>query len=146
MSVSVVDALEAIDVDHQAGDGSGAPLRARQLFLEALLQIAPIVPTRQEIRDPRAQQARAIDCILDAYGGDRPQVREKIRSMMTREARGIAAAEAQCPGCTVLARERHQGGALEVRRARKEEMVIGSHDGAEPRLVEPCPLRREADQ
>src|SRR6266851_2783253 len=146
MSVAVVDALEPVDVDHQAGDSSGAPLRARQIFLESFLQIAPIVPTRQEIGDARAQQARAIDRILDAHGGDRAQVREKIRSVMTREARGIAAAEAQCAGCAVLARERHQGGALEVRRARKEEMVIGSYEGTEPRLVQYGQLRGEADQ
>src|SRR6266403_6071238 len=105
MSVSVVDALEPVDVDHQTSDGSCPALRTRQLFLEALLQIAPIVPTGQKIGDPRAQQARAIDRIFDAHGGDRTQVREEIRSVMTREARGIAAAEAQCPGCAVLARE-----------------------------------------
>src|SRR5258708_4829517 len=135
MSVTVVDALEPVDVDHQAGDGAAAPLRARQIFLESFLQIASIVPTRQEIGDPCAQQARAIDRVFDAHGGDRAQVREKIRSVMTRESRGIAAAEAQRAGCAVLARERHQGGALQVRRVRKRGMVTTSYERTEPRLL-----------
>ncbi len=37
MAVAVVDALEAIDVDHQAGNGSAAALGSRQFLLQPLL-------------------------------------------------------------------------------------------------------------
>ena len=71
-----------------------APLRARQFLFQALLQVAPVVPAGQEIGDSGAQQPRAVDRIFDADGGDRAQMREKIRAMMARESRRIAAAEA----------------------------------------------------
>ena len=94
MSVAVIDALEFVDVDHQTGDRPAAPLRARQLFFQALLQVAPIVPAGEEIGDAGAQQPCAVHGVFDAYGGDRAQMREKVCAVMARKARGIAAAEA----------------------------------------------------
>jgi hypothetical protein len=73
MAIGIVDALEAIDIDHQAGDRAGMTLRARQLLAQALLQIAPVVPTGQEIRDAGPQQAVAVDGIFEAHRGDRAQ-------------------------------------------------------------------------
>src|ERR1700722_3936155 len=113
MPVTVVDALEPVDVDHQAGHGSGVPLRTRQFFLQALLQVPPIVPARQEIRDASAQQARSVDRILDAHGAHGAQVRQKVRSMMTSEARRIAAAEAQRAGYAIIAAESNQRATLQ---------------------------------
>ena len=110
MPVAVVDALEPIDVDHQACDRSAAALRARQFFFQALLQVAPIVPAGEEIGDAGAQQPRAVHGVFDANGRHRAQVREKIRAVMARKARCIAAAEAQCAGRAVFARQRHERG------------------------------------
>ena len=72
------------------------------------------MPACEEIGDAGAQQPRAVDGVLDAHRGHRAQVRQKIRSVMTGEARRLAAAEAQRAGCAVLARQRHQRGALEI--------------------------------
>ena len=96
MPVAVVDALESIDVDHQTANAAAAPLRAGQFFLQALLQVASIVPAGEEVRD----------AVLEAYRGNRAQMREKIRAVMARKARSFAAAEAQRAGGAVLARQR----------------------------------------
>ena len=75
-------------------------------------------------------QARTIDRVLDAHGGDRPQVRQKIGAVVPRETCRIAAAEAQCARGEILARERHQGCALEIGGARKQQMVIRPDEGS----------------
>src|SRR5579863_5213919 len=103
--ITVVHALEQIDVDHQAGHASAVPLRTRQLFLQSLLQIAAVVPAREEVGDAGSQQARTVDRILDTNRGYRTQMPQKIGSMVTREARRIAAAETQSAGGSVFARQ-----------------------------------------
>ena len=123
-----------------------APLRARQLFLQALLQIAAVVPSGQEIGDAGAQQARPVDGIFDADGGDRAQMREKIGAVVPREAGGVAAAETQRTGRAVLARQRHQRGALEIRAYPETADDGPRRRRAEPRLVQSGELRRQADQ
>ena len=60
MPVLIVDALEVIHVDHQAGDRLAGPLRARQLLAQARVQIAAVVEAGEEIREPAAQEPRAI--------------------------------------------------------------------------------------
>ena len=83
--IAVVDALEVVDVHHQAGDGACLALSARELLLQALLQIAAVVPPGQEIGDARAQQPGPVDGVLDAHRGDRAQMREKVGAVMARE-------------------------------------------------------------
>ena len=48
--VAIVDAFESVDVDHQAGNRTTAPLRSRQFFFQALLQVAAVVPAGKEGR------------------------------------------------------------------------------------------------
>src|ERR1700675_3479326 len=146
MPIPVVYALESIDVDHQACDGSAAALRTRQFLLQSLLQVASIVPARQEVRNAGAQQPRTIDRILDAYRSDRAQMRQKFRAVMAREARQIAAAETQRSGGAILARQGHEGRTLEVRCARKQQVMIGAYKGPEPRFVQHRELRCQTDQ
>ena len=144
--VTVVDALEPVDIDHQAGDRSAAPLCTGQLLLQPLLQVAPVVPAREEIGDARAHQAGAIDRVLDAYRGDGSEVRQKIRAVMPRESGRITAAETQCAGDAVLSRQRQKGDALEVLGPGKQQVMIRPDEGAEPRFVQNRQLRRQADQ
>ena len=72
------------------------------------------MPPGQEIGDARAQQPGPVDGVLDADGGDRAQVRQEVGAMVAREARRIAAAEAQRAGGKILAGQRHQGRAFQI--------------------------------
>src|SRR5262249_21526520 len=124
VTVAVVDALEPIDIDHEARDGDGTALRARQLLPQTLLQVTPVVPSGEEVSEAGAQQARAVDAVLQAYRGHRAHVRQKVGPVMTREAARLAAAEAEHAGGALLARQRHQRGALEIRAPRKQEVMV----------------------
>src|SRR5450631_1486205 len=128
MAVAVVDALEAIDVDHQTGNGSAAALRSGQFLLQPFLQIAAVVPAGQEIGYSGSQKSRAVHGILEAHCRNRSQMRKKVGSVVPREPRGGPAAEAQRCGGTVLARQRQQRSALEIGASREQQMMIGAED------------------
>ena len=146
MAVAVVDALEAVDVDHQAGDGAGPPLRAGQLLLQALLQVAAVVPpVRKSVMPARSSRARLTAFSMQT-AATAPRCDQKVGSVMAREARRVAAAEAQRAGGKILAGQRHQGGAFQIRDARKKQMMVRADEGAEPWLVQGGELRRQADQ
>src|ERR1043165_3818141 len=51
MAVLIVDALEVIDVDHQAGDGLAEPLGPRELFAQARVEVTSIVEAGEEVRE-----------------------------------------------------------------------------------------------
>ena len=138
--------LNLIDIDHQARDRARAPLSARKLFLQALLQVTAVVPAGEEIRDPGAQESRAIHRVLDAHGRDRTQVGEEIGAVVARESDGIAAAEAQRARGEILARQRHERRAPEIPSARKQQMMIRADERTEPGLMQCGELRRQADQ
>ena len=61
----VVDLLEAIEIDQQASETSALSLRARQLFLQAGIEIAAVVPAGEEIREAAADQSCTVDRVLD---------------------------------------------------------------------------------
>ena len=79
MAEAVVDLLEMIDVDHQAGQRLAGAFGARQFLAQPVVEVAPVVPAGEEVRDTAAQQARAIDGVLEADRDDDAEVREKIR-------------------------------------------------------------------
>src|SRR5688572_25192469 len=49
MTKAVVDLLEMIDVDHQAGQRLSRSFRARELLAQAVVEIAAVVPAGQEV-------------------------------------------------------------------------------------------------
>src|SRR5262245_20111060 len=66
MPEAVVDFLEVVDIDHQAGERLAGALGTRQLFAQAVVKVTPVVPAGQEVRDATAQQPRAIDRVFHA--------------------------------------------------------------------------------
>ena len=54
MTERIVDGLEMIDVEHQAGDMRALTPRARQLLFKAHLQVTAIVPAGQYIGEAAA--------------------------------------------------------------------------------------------
>ena len=114
MTVLIVDLLETIQVDQQTGEARALPLRARQLLLEAGIEITAVVPAGEEIREAAADQARAVDRVLDRERGDDAEVREKIGCEVTREAALVAAAEVQAPLQSILAAQRNQRDAADA--------------------------------
>ena len=108
---AIVDLLEMIDVDHQAGQCLAAAFGTRQLFAQPIVEITPVVPAGQEIRDTAAQQARTVDRVFEADRHDHPKMREKIRGQVACESPWIEAAEGDDPDCAVVARQRDQGDA-----------------------------------
>ena len=82
VSEAIVDLLEVIDVDHEAGQRLAGAFGARQLLAQPVVEIAPVVPAGEEIGDAAAHQARAIDRVFQADRHDHAQVREKIRSQV----------------------------------------------------------------
>ena len=87
MTVLIVDLLEAIEVDQQTREVRALPLRARQLLLEARVEITAVVPAGEEVRESAADQARPVDRVLDRERRDDTEVREKVGRKVTREAR-----------------------------------------------------------
>ena len=79
---AIVDLLEVVHVDHQAGQRLAGALRAREFFAKAIVEIAAVVPAGEEVGDAAAHQARAIYRIFQADGNDDAQVREKIRGQV----------------------------------------------------------------
>ena len=108
MTVLIVDLLEPIQVDEQAGQARALPLRARQLLLQARIQIAAVVPAGEEVREPAAHQARAIDRVLDRERSDDAEMREEIGRKVPREALLVGAAEIEAALQPVLAPQRNQ--------------------------------------
>ena len=76
---AIVDLLEMIDVDHEAGERLAGTFGARQLFAQPVVEVAPVVPAGEEVGDPAAQQARAVHRVFEADGDDDAQVRQEIR-------------------------------------------------------------------
>ena len=105
---AIVDLLEVVDVDHQAGQRLAGALGARQFLAQPIVEIAAVVPAGEEIRDAAAHQARAIDRVFQADRDDHAQVREEIRRQVAGEALRIAAAESHDADGAVVARQRDQ--------------------------------------
>ena len=100
--------LKLIDVDHEAGQRLAGAFGARELLAQAIVEIAPVVPAGQEVRDAAAHQPRAIHRVLQADRDDDAQVREKIRRQIAGETLRIAAAERDHADRAVVARQRDQ--------------------------------------
>ena len=79
MTVAIVDLLEVIDVDHQASERGRLALAARELLVQTRLQVTSVVPTREHIREPAADQPRAVHRVLEGERGDHGEVMEEIR-------------------------------------------------------------------
>src|SRR5690606_6680810 len=108
MPVTVVDALEMIDVDHEAGQRLALAPAARELLAEAAREVAAIVPTRQRIREAAANEPRLVDGVLDREGRDRREVLEKIGRVLFREAIGAIAAHVEAADERLAAQQRQQ--------------------------------------
>ncbi len=146
MSVLVVDALEVVDVDHQAHDRLSGALRPRQLFAQARLQVAPIMETGEEIGEAAAQQARAIDGVLDADRRHQPQVRQEITRQLLGEAQRVDAGEHQHAVELLVTPQRDEREAPRTRDARQQQLVVGLVERPQPRALEVGELRRHRRQ
>src|SRR5438045_8099416 len=93
MPVLVVEALEVIDVDHQAHQRMPGALRARQLLAQPRVQVASVVKAGEKIGEAAAQQPRAVDRVLDAQRRDEPEVRQEIARQLLRETERVGARE-----------------------------------------------------
>ena len=76
----VVDRLEVIDVDHEARQRRSLAAAARELLVQARLQIAAVVPTGQHIRETAADEPRAVDGALERERGDDGEVVQELRA------------------------------------------------------------------
>src|SRR6185295_13652311 len=52
MPMPVVDALEVVDVDHEARERTALPPAAHDLLAKAGLKVAAVVPAGQNVREP----------------------------------------------------------------------------------------------
>src|SRR6185295_14018304 len=66
MPVLIVDGLEAVHVDHEAADRLPKTLRPPELLTQARVEVAAVVKAGEEIREPAAQELRAIRGVLQA--------------------------------------------------------------------------------
>ena len=115
VTVLVVDLLEVIDVDHEARERAVVALAAREFLVQACLQIAPVAPARERIRESAANEARPIDGVLEAEGGDDGEVVQEVGREMPAESVAFVAAEIEAADDALLARERKQRDALKTR-------------------------------
>ena len=65
MAIGVIDLLEVIDIEHEAYQATAVTARTREFFYQPHLQIAAVVPACQYIRKSAAQQAGAVNHILE---------------------------------------------------------------------------------
>ena len=108
MPETVVDGFEVVDVDHEAGQRRPISAAASELLVQARLKIAPVVPSRQHVREAAAHEPRAVDGALERERGDDGQVVQKIRAEEGQEAFALAAAEVQAADQPFLPRQRQQ--------------------------------------
>ena len=105
------------------------------------LQISPVAPARERVREAAADQARAIDRILEAEGRDDGEVVQEVGREMPGEPAAFVAAEIDAADDVSLARQRKQRDALETRVGWKQRRVIGTRELPEPRPVRRRELR-----
>ena len=146
VAVLVVDALEVIDVDHQAGEGLVGALGARQLLAQARVQVAAVVEAGEEVGQPAAHQARAVHRVLDADGGDHAQVREEVARQLAREAERIQAREHQHPVELLVAAQRDERQAPGRVPPWHQQLVVGLAEGPEPGALQVRELRGDGHQ
>ena len=65
MTVSVIDVLEMIDIEHQAYQAAGVAAGSREFLDQSHLEIPAVIPARQDIRKSAAQKSRTIDNIFE---------------------------------------------------------------------------------
>src|SRR5437762_9950680 len=143
MPLQIVDELEMIDVDHEARERTALAPAARELLAKTVLKIATVAPTRQDVREPVANEPRAIDRVLEAERGNHREVSQEIRRVVVGEAVTTIAAHADAADHAALAQQRQQrdGPQRDVRW--KQQGVIGGSERAEPRCAGARELRRE---
>ncbi len=103
---AIVDLLEVVDVDHEAGQRLAGALGARQLLAQPVVEVAPVVPAGEEIGDAAAHQARTIHGVFQADRDDDTEVREKIRGQVAGEPfadRGCRRSRRRWRGCRAAA-------------------------------------------
>ncbi len=104
------------------------------------------MPAGQEIGDSGPQQPRSVHRILEAYGGDRAQVRQEVGAVMASKARGLAAAEAQRADGSIQPRQRYQGRTLQVGASGKQQVMVRPHERPQPGFVQGRQLRCQSHQ
>ena len=143
MPVLVVDALEVIDVDHQAHQRMPGALRARQLLAQPRVQVASVVKAGEKIGEAAAQQPRAVDRVLDAERRDEPEVRQEIARQLLGEAERVGAREHQHPVELLVTPQRDQRETAGARGAGQQQLVVGLVEGPEPRALQVDELRSD---
>src|SRR5512134_2932706 len=108
MTEPVVDLLEVIDVDHEAGQRMALTPTARELLVQARLQIPTVVPARQHVGKTAAHEPRPIDGVLESKCHDDGEVMQEVRGELSREPPAFAAAQVETADDPSLPRERQQ--------------------------------------
>ena len=111
----LVEAAEAIDIDHHAGGRLRATSTGRHLLAHAREKIVPAVPAGERIHDAGTQQARTLQLPFDAGERLRPDVIEPGGSERCKRDGTVMAADVVDAGEPAAARQRQQG---EVRATR----------------------------
>jgi hypothetical protein len=146
VSVLVIDALEVIDIDHQARNGLMIALRPCQLLAQPGVQIAAIVETGEKVGQAAAHQPGTIHGVLQADRGHDSQVSEEIGGQLPIEAEAIGAREHQHPIQLAAAAQGNQREAAVLPGLRDQQLVIRHAEGPEPRPLEVAETRRDGGQ
>src|SRR6185503_3457392 len=108
---------------------------ARELLVEARLQVATVVPTGQHVGDAAAHEPRSIYRVLQTERGDHREMVQEIRGELAGEPPPLGAAEIETADDAVLASQRQQTNACERRPRRKQQRMVDRRERPEPRTA-----------
>ncbi len=142
----IVDSLEVIDVDHQAGNGLLHALGASELFPQTGVEVTPVVKPCQEVGESATHQAGPIDRVLDADRGHDTQVSQEIGRQLTRKPKRIGAREDQNSVELFVPQQWNDRQAADVTHSGHQQLVVRDVKRPEPRALEHGELRSHRGQ
>ena len=92
--------------------------------------------TGEIVREPTAQETRAIGRVLDAQRRDGTEVREEVASEIRVEPAWVVACEREHAVHVVVPPQRNAAQGSHTRKASAEVIVFGRVEGAQPRLLQ----------
>ena len=134
MSPVVVDLLEVVDVEVEAGHRAAGAQGALHLFVQALIEIASVVHAGEGIYQPKALDLFVVDGVFDAHGNEARHALEKGGAGAGNIAAGLAAAEGEVADDVIAPYQRQERDALQRWRG-----GIGKVDGMDLPVVESHP-------
>src|SRR6202042_3672502 len=105
-------------------------------LFQARVQVAAFVEAGEEVSESAAQQARAVNGVLDADRRHQSQVREEVARQILAETERIAAGEYQHALQLLVAAQRDEREAPRGLQSRHQELVVCLAKGSEPGPLE----------